>query len=234
MNKKNKVILLNKVANFDWNNVLAAGAGATKKLPKSPAELVTTTITTSLDYVMAANKGMLKQKFVSDLSKLVETGKLDEGFLNNDLTRKTFTEIAEIIDKESPTQDRIDAMIALLRAVADPKETHKYETATHLNTVRQIDSVELNVLMTCYKIRKEYPSDACRVSNKQEWRLKIIETMGWDENMIYQIEMKDAHMENLRLIDGSPGKDKNNISAGANFRLTGLGIKIGDILTNNI
>lgn len=233
MNKKVKQdsTLLTKTSDSSWNKLISAASGAIKKIPKNKIDLIALAFTTPLDYMLAANKGILKQKLISDISKLVEAGELDENFLNDDLTRSTFAEIAEIIDKDNPTMDKVDAMVALLKVVADKNETHRYESSIHLSTLRKIDSVELNILITCYRIRKEIPEFAQGIGLKHLWRTKIIEYMKWDENMIYQIEMREAHLEELRLIDSSPGQDRNNINATVNFRLTGLGVKIGDILT---
>jgi hypothetical protein len=85
--------------------------------------------------------------------------------------------------------------------------------------------------MSSYRLRKNGRADQKAPRTKDGWRKYIMEETGWDENMIYEIERREEHLVKLRLIDSHPGQDTNNLPQTQNCRLTGLGIKIGDIVT---
>lgn len=168
MTKKKKSALVKKEDKPDWNKIIAGASGLAKSVPLTPKEMARSAAVTTLDYVQAFNKKGIKDKFAKDLHKLVKKGEVD---LNDDLTSKTFSEIAEIIDKEHPGENKIEAMKALLKAVANKEEANRYEIATHLSTLKELDSMELNILRASYEIRKE-GSEIAKTTHVDVWRKK--------------------------------------------------------------
>ena len=180
---------------------------------------------------MAVNKGNFKNKLFNDVKKAIEEGKVKAGVLDDDLNKMAFTRVAEYIDEKNPDIDMYKAMRSMFFAVADAKQTKKYEIAQDMLILQQLDSVELNILKTCYKVRKKHAGFAQNTDSVDTWRRKIVELMRWDENMIHHIILKENHLMELELLDRKPGRDDSMIRKSPNFRLTGLAIKICDLLT---
>lgn len=224
--------------NPEWDKAIALISGTIKELSEHDLKsAIAASIITPLGYVQAIYKGYGKQKFLSDIHDLVEKGELPGKFWEDDLTRKTFLDITNIIDLENPSIDKVEAMIALLIKVADTKENEKkrYAISIHLDTLRQLDSVEFQIVMSSYRLRKNGRADQKSPTHKSSWREYIMEETGWDKNMVYEIERREQHLVDLRIIDSHPGVvDHNSLTKTSNCRLTGLGIKIGDIVTAKV
>lgn len=103
--------------------------------------------------VQAMLKGKLLQQVSREIKALRDSGKIPDDFADRKYGFQSWVELLQIIDEESPDQDRLEALKAMFYSVNKVNATDTEQIANYLlfQTAKKLTSGELLVLKTIYR-----------------------------------------------------------------------------------
>jgi len=106
--------------------------------------------------VQGAFKGQMFQQISKKIKELRDKGKLAEDFTSTPMGAKTWAELFEIIDKETPDDVRLEAIMAMFVSINGPNKTD-HEKITHyqlFQAAKRLNSGELFLLRLLFDLYK--------------------------------------------------------------------------------
>lgn len=173
-----------------------------------------------------------RNQLVTEIENLIDKSKIDKGFLEEQYCQGAFFELLEAIDNDMPDKDRVTILKHLFYAIIDKETKDKYTAYTLFKLAKKLESLDILILKATYKIylSKDKPEKE-KIDSKSTWREWIAAEIGFEQDMIASIFPSEEKLEELRLIEGKPGRDENMIRPGAHFRLTSLGTRLCQYIT---
>ncbi len=106
--------------------------------------------------VQGALKGQMFQQVNRTIKDFREKGKLPENFTEQPMGAKTWTELFQIIDEETPDEVRLEAIIAMFMAVNRPNKTDQEKIIDYqlFQAAKRLNSGELFLLRNLYDLYK--------------------------------------------------------------------------------
>jgi hypothetical protein len=106
--------------------------------------------------VQGAFKGQMFQQVNRTIKEFRQKGKLPEDFTEQPMGAKTWTELFQIIDEETPDEVRLDAIMAMFMAVNKPNKGNQEKIIDYqlFQAAKRLNSGELFLLKKLYDLYK--------------------------------------------------------------------------------
>ena len=171
---------------------------------------------------VSALKGRALQQFAKEIKDLKEKGRLADDFADKKYGFQSWVELLQIIDDDTPDEDRLEALKAMFYAankvnVTDGQQIVAYQL---FQIAKKLNSNELLVMKAVYAlVLKE---GQFRNTHFRDWAQAVAGHMG--HSVIGLIEAADKPLVDSQLLTGRYQSDLSAISSG-NCRLTDLGME---------
>ena len=197
-------------------------------------------VSESKDYKLSAGhlvQASIKWKLFSQLGReiknYIDKGKIDEGYLNNEQSKRSLSELLKFIDESSPGEERFNAMKTLFfKSVAsDSSEREQTLSYQFMKLCKNLESDHLLILKAAFDIKngdlvnnlsttKINPND----NSAETWLRNISEQIGHGIKSL--IEVQEEKLIDLKLISPRTASDFSGVRSLENYRLTDLGCEI--------
>ncbi|MDD5427977.1 MAG: hypothetical protein PHI58_01940 [Candidatus Omnitrophica bacterium] len=185
--------------------------------------------------VQAAIKCNLLQQFGREIKHYREKGKIKEDFFSTDKQRATLRELLEFIDKEAPDEDRFKAMKSIFFATISKDSTGPDEILGYelMQICKKLTSNDVVLLKTAYSVYIGGSSapieETTRPREATAWFNIIAEKIG--HKLPALAELSEQNLMDLKLIGRRRYPDGSGLYNQESFRLTDLGIKLCEFIT---
>jgi hypothetical protein len=171
---------------------------------------------------VSALKGRALQQFAKEIKDLREKGRLADDFAENKYGFQSWVELIQIIDDDTPDEDRLEALKAMFYAantvnVTDGQQIVAYQL---FQIAKKLNSNELLVMKAVYELFLK--ESQFRNSHFREWAQAVARHLG--HAVIGLVEVADKTLVDNQLLSGRFHDDLSGISS-TNCRLTELGIE---------
>jgi hypothetical protein len=131
--------------------------------------------------VQAALKGRLFPQFATLVNELREKGKIPEDYADKKYGYQSFVEVMEVIDEETPNEDRMEAIQAMFLAVNGVNATDAERVLSYqlLQIAKKLSSGELLLLAAFYEEGKPSAfSPSAGYGTRQNWAALFAGNLG--------------------------------------------------------
>jgi hypothetical protein len=182
--------------------------------------------------VQGAFKGQMFQQVNRTIKELREKGKLAEDFTEQPMGAKTWVELFQIIDDETPDEVRLEAIMAMFVAVNGPnkKDQEKIIDYQLFQAAKRLNSGELFLLKTLYDFYKNSwqatPTYGATLI-VEEWAELVAKKIGHGLSTLVVRDERNLVAEGLlsNYVSSSDALPHQAQVRTENVRLTPLGIK---------
>lgn len=170
---------------------------------------------------VSALKGRALQQLAKEIKDLRERGKLADDFAERKYGFQTWVELLQIIDDDSPDEDRLEALKAMFYAANKVNATDGQQIVAYqlFQIAKKLNSNELLVMKAVYALFLK--ESQFRNTNFRDWAQAVAGGLG--HSVIGLIEVADKPLVDSQLLTGRYHSDLSAISSG-NCRLTDLGM----------
>ncbi len=183
--------------------------------------------------VQKAKKEGLLKPFLQEWEKLVSEGKVQPEFGTTEIGLSCIQELLDSLDKDLPDDLRFQAMKTLLIKAADVSsaEQEKIRIFHLMKICRQLTGAEILILNASYRrlliMRK--PTGISEVTSAAAWPAAVADFI---ENLLSEgvIEHHETSLIRKNIIGDRTHTDRSGFANSQNFRLTKLGIELGELL----
>ena len=211
-------------------------------------------VSESKDYKLSAGRlvqASIKWKLFSQLGQeikdYVSKGKIKEDYIEEDLGKQTLSEMLKFIDEAAPDEVRFNAMKSLFMksVIQESSDEDKALSYQFMKICKELESGHIMVLKAAYEICKEGGTNPAFAKDTPNGKVEVNPNDGIAENWLRNISLLIGHgipalievyeekLIALKLISPRRGSDSSGITF-RNYRLTTLGLKISDFLSNQI
>lgn len=227
-------------------NTIEAPRGLREFLAKRGVEKISAVITGLIQNDMAKNaatlgrlvqglaRGELQNQFLRELGDLHERGVIKDNFYQ-DIKSKgfhSFVDILRFLDSDEVLEnEKLIVLKKLFHSIIEVEVSEKQEAVYYqlFQIAKQLTSSALVVLAVNYHIYKR--KDQSDGSQKQ-WAVAVSNELGHEITGL--VEMHEEKLMELKLIGRRKLPDHSGIDLSQNFRLTDLGIRLGEYLEKAI
>lgn len=179
--------------------------------------------------VQSLLKGKLFAQLGKELQEYKNKGEIKEDYFESDKNRMSFYELLKFIDEDVPDEERFEAMKSIfLKSISKDAKKEDEELAYEIMQIcRELSSGDLIVLKAIYGIVQEnkHTNDAFITS----WFFTIAQHIG--HNIPSLVEVHEEKLMKLKLISDRIHSDKSGIEVTKYFRLTELGYKLCEFIS---
>ncbi len=182
--------------------------------------------------VQGAIKGKLLTQLGLELSEYRKKGRIKEDYFASHKNQVTLLELLEFIDTEIPDEEIFNAVKSIFFAsVSTDSNVQKEEVAYQLLLLcKKLNSMEILIIKTCYEVYLGKHIDInTGINSYGEWVNAISEKIGYELPEL--VSSSDDKLVNLGLLSSRSYSDKSGINPSKEFRLTKLGIKLCNFIT---
>lgn len=168
------------------------------------------------------------ESFVIELNKMCDEGKIESDFISSEQGQECRQEILDSLAEDKPDQKRFDALkkIFLRAASADRAEWSNARPQQFMKICRTLNSEELIILGTAYRMYKSMPrADLDKISSAEEWPQAIAQK----SNKLVSRGVVDHYENGLiqkALIGDRNHSDRSGIRLTRECRLTPLALEL--------
>jgi hypothetical protein len=171
--------------------------------------------------VQGALKLQLLKQFAREIKYLREKGRIKEDYAKEKYGFQTWAELLEIIDSESPDEDKLKALKAMFLAVNRINATDGDKIADYqlFQITKKLTSGQLLILKAAHQLFLSGRFNP-GIINLKEWFQRIAQKLGYP--IVALIEYDDKALTDYRLINPVVGDGTEAMNA----RLTDLGLRL--------
>jgi len=176
-----------------------------------------------------ARSGEFLKTFMNEWNKFREKGRIQDEYTYTEQHQECLQEMLDFLDNDSPDQIRFSVLKNIFLNTATESFSSRDDVLPQqlLRIGRSLNSAEVLIIQTAYKLSKE-GEDASKRSTR-DWRYAISRNspLGYPE----LVESNEQTLENKGLIHRRVDPDNSMFSKPGHFRLTGLGLRLCEFMT---
>jgi hypothetical protein len=171
---------------------------------------------------IAALRGQRLQQFAQEIKDLQAKGKLTKDFAKRKNGYQTWVELIQVIDEDTPDEDRLDALKAMFFTANKINATDGEQIVSYqlFQIAKRLNSNELLVLKSVYECFKK--ETQFRNNSFRDWAQAVTAQMG--HSVWSLVELADKTLVDMQLLTSRQYPDLSAIHNG-NWRLTDLALK---------
>tara|TARA_R110002111_G_scaffold262504_1_gene338975 strand:+ start:166187 stop:166906 length:720 start_codon:yes stop_codon:yes gene_type:complete len=186
----------------------------------------------SVGYILQRMRnGNFVRTFKGEWDKYRDKGKIKDDYLDSDQHQECLQEMLDFLDNDSPDNVRFSVLknVFLNAATEDKSSRDDLLPQQLMRICRSLNSTEVLILQACYKLNKKNMAPASH--SAKNWRSAIVQNS--DLRFRELVESHETSLEDKGLIHRRSDPDKSHFSQLGHFRLTGLGIRLCEFMTEH-
>jgi len=173
--------------------------------------------------VQGALKGNLLKRFAKEVEDLRKKGKIDDNFGDRKYGFQSWVELLNIIDEDTPDEDRLEALKAMFYSInrvkaADAEQIIGYQL---FQIAKKLTSNELLVLKAVYELQNK-EKGVQGIGGFVQWAQAVSRQLG--HSLTSLVDHADKALVENQLLTERFHADRSGI-AWPNWRLTDLGLR---------
>jgi hypothetical protein len=176
---------------------------------------------------ISALRGRALQQLAAEIKELKQKGKLADDFAERKYGFQTWVELLQIIDDDTPDEDRLEALKAMFYAANKVKAAEAEQIVGYqlFQIAKKLTSNELLILKSCHSLRGNVQFLQNTTITFVDWAKIISQELGY--TLIALVEQADEVLVNSRLLTRRYNADQDGGGKvlPMNGRLTDLGLR---------
>lgn len=182
--------------------------------------------------VQASIKGKLLTQLGREIKKYQEEGKINEDYFATNKAQASLLELLKFIDSEIPDEEVFKAMKSIFFSTVAKNATEKDEQIGHqlLLVCKKLSSMDVLVLKACYEVYFSNEERFKQIHSHGDWTNIISAKVGYELPEL--VGLSDKKLVEMGLLSPRTLSDSSGVRKGAEFRLTVMGVKLCQFITN--